>query len=340
MLNCQVQVPGKVMIGGEYAVLNGGAALAATVDAHMQISIEPTNDDLVEIHSDLWPKPFAQKRRDITDVHTRDPLVDAVAQGLTLFDLPGMKVSISSQLNPAFGIGSSSALRLGVLLGMQKIAAHLQSNQQRSTEDCLRLSYELQKQAQGLASGYDALTQYCGGLVRSRPLAADTEWPGEVDSLRGGATALAGVVTVFVGGRGAPTSATTAPTMQWLQREQRMPALRAASEQMIDVLLQHLANASSWNELIQAVHQHRKLLSDGPHFPRVLAAKLSSIDGFDTTWTFKPTGAGGEDAMLVFAQPEILSTVVIPAMQTFGWQPASFKFCETGTYCQMEAVNS
>lgn len=333
---CDVSVPGKVMLSGEYSVLAGGQALSATVDAQMLVRVCSHDEATIEVASDLWAERWLQHRDSAgSDAKANDPLIKTIMKGLDQYQLPGTKVAIKSDLKLEYGIGSSSAMRLGVLYGMSML-----SDLDETGSDCpafMQISYDLQREHQQRASGYDLITQYCGGLVLSRPLSSEQAWPGEVASLRGAATALHDFVSIYVGTTGTPTGPAMRETLGWIDQQSLMPRLDEAAERLSQAILDHLQNneTSSWNELLQATVNHRSLLADSPTFPRHLSLKLRDIPGCDHTWTYKTTGAGGEDALLIFSETPEVQASLEAEMKKLGWQLAPFRFCETGLTAQL-----
>ena len=100
------------MLAGEYAVLKGGHSLAASLTSGMTVDIEwdPTAASW-EIHSDIWSAP-----KYVNDDHTpqTDMLCRAVQFAAKKTGMHGGKVSVLSKIAIEHGIGSSSALRLGI----------------------------------------------------------------------------------------------------------------------------------------------------------------------------------------------------------------------------------
>ncbi len=71
--------------------------------------------------------------------------------------------------------------------------------------------------------------------------------------------------------------------------------------------------------LVRAVAAHRQLFTGAPHFPQALAVALSEVDGCDLTWSFKTTGAGGEDALLLVGlEADLRAPAAV--LKTLGWR--------------------
>ena len=69
MTGWRIKVPGKIMLAGEYSVLHGGKALAATIDAYLTATI--TDSQQAVLNSNLWSKSktFAH----LGELDQRDP---------------------------------------------------------------------------------------------------------------------------------------------------------------------------------------------------------------------------------------------------------------------------
>ena len=62
---------------------------------------------------------------------------------------------------------------------------------------------------------------------------------------------------------------------------------------------------------------------------------LESLDGFESDWTFKTTGAGGEDAILLFGKKHIIDAVV-ERVEALGWRLFDGSFSELGAHLVIE----
>ncbi len=312
------------MLAGEYSVLKGGRALASTISSGLIAEIELSNcTSDFEIASDLWPEPTRVSVASEQDIH--DPLTECVRDfARDLGIRSGGTVKIRSQLNISHGLGSSSAMRLAVADAMQKASGQHQVDSWQVPE----LAYRSQLKRQGRASGYDIATQWLGGSVLFKR--SDLQpWPGTVRQIPGLSDALNRWVHPLVGGAGAPTTAQLASTSQWLDQTDGWSALLDASESLIDELIQLTVSSDELPaNLINAVKNHRKIFENAPNFPRRLFDELRRLSQFDQTWTAKTTGAGGEDAILIFAAPEQMELVELAAGE-LGWQKLSGFFTDS-----------
>ena len=364
------RVPGKIMLSGEYAVLFGGRALAGSINQFLTVDLvapgfedESTKEVHVTISSDLWEKPVSLHSLLVPDDLAADPLVDAVTSSVQRFAVTHrpVKVSVHSDLDVSHGVGSSSALRLGVAAATwfyakgqgDECAAAAMSQPKALTPnsrewDMVRFAYRLQKRSQKRASGYDFATQFLGGLVEMSPTsrpkahllatanpqlddeeAAIRAWPGNVASLDDGLPGvyekLSESLLILVGGDGAPTAQQMKDVLTTLDTEEKIQALLGVSESLHDAWLDWFRNKpGSWEHLLAAIGEQRRFFETSRNFPGQFAEAIGALPGMDEVWSYKTTGAGGEDAIIVMAPP-ILHSDILTAVSKAGWRRAAFR---------------
>ena len=316
------------MLAGEYAVLRGGHSLAVTIDIGMTVKLawNPTAASWT-IHSNLWESPKV-----VDDDHTpqKDILCRAVQFAAKKTGLHGGTISIRSTLDIKHGLGSSSALRLGVcgaFFALQQAEKH--GAAQSIPRESLNAAWQLQSEAQGLASGYDVVTQFVGGLVEFNFDYSDNKWvPHWFKHHR---DRLETFVHVFVGGKGAPTTQTVQTTASWLDFGSRMEKFLDVSETLVDAfnLCIQQPNTTSLKTLIATCATSRSQFVGSPHFPANIAAHLGAIAGLDKKWTWKTTGAGGEDAILLIGEQHEISEAA-GRLTDLGWSRLNAKFSDLG----------
>jgi len=324
-------IPGKIMLCGEYAVLSGGRALASTVSYNMRAVLEAKeNAGAAEwtLHSDLWDEPRTIHTESDFDAAAQsfEPFEQVVRQGASKCDrsLSG-SVTVQSDLDPRLGMGSSSALRLGVLSTMSMLGG--------STFDCwtvARQAHELQRVCQGRSSGYDSATQLLGGLVQFQ-CTDEQHWPGNVSKLSGATEVLNRFVRICAGGSGSVTGAAVGSVSSWLSSRNLWGELANASEQLVNAFLELVQSPSESrvDHLLQCIKAHRKLFSSSPNFPHAIFSQLSQHEGFDETWTAKTTGAGGEDSILIVGTESGLKQAE-NAISAVNWHVLPARFIESG----------
>lgn len=320
------------MLAGEYAVLRGGHALAVTVDRTMIIDVrhEPNAKSWV-IKSNIWDAP-----REVVDFKTpqSDPLCRAVQAAAKRNGLYGGSVEIQSNIEIADGIGSSSALRLGICSAFHLIKNDRDPLRQSGVAmDCIKQAWALQTENQGMASGYDIATQYAGGLVEFTYQYDDNVWTPKW--FKHDLETLKDYVHVFVGGNGAPTSSTLQTTASWLDSGVRFDRLIDTSENLVDAFLNAIRwpSVANYRRMIMCTAAQRGIFAAGPHFPLSVAEVLATLPGIDTKWSWKTTGAGGEDAILLIGSNSLI-VLAEEALATLGWRRLNASFISSGIHIE------
>jgi diphosphomevalonate decarboxylase len=326
-MTVRARVPGKLMLAGEYAVLGGGQALAVAMNRYLTVTAtRGAPESGIVIASPLWQEPLR-----ITATTAVPPVAQPFATAATLlaarYGLADVQLTADGGLDVSHGMGSSSALRLGTALALARLAGH-----PTSENEAARAAYDLQKNDQGVASGYDVITQQYGGIVACSPCAPGVTWPGSVRPLpQDGLERLAARLAVFVGGRGAPTGPVARDTVHWLSTHGHTETLSSLSESMVRALVGALAtdHADAWHLAYAAIGAHRRLFEHAPHAPRLVHEALCGLPGLDVTSAYKTTGAGGEDAILVFGD-DAAHAAAEAALTGIGWHHLRCGFSSRG----------
>lgn len=293
-----VSIPAKIMLSGEYAVLKGSPALATTLPLFLDLTLTKTDSAQpgVLVQSDLWATPKLFDFAEIATGSSKDVLADAMAKTLARYPAwqnESIELNIRSDFPPSYGFGSSSAIRLGLNLAFEAFQrktkwlpgpAYLQAAQE---------AYADQVAFQGQASGYDIFTQATGGLCRfqRRP---EATWPGTSECLS--RDVFPESLWAYVGGAGADTKTTLQSTSAWLSETKKWDELVAWQDQLTKSYLHEPKK-----NLVTAMRDVRLFFQQGPNALPNLETELARISGADTTWSWKATGAGGEDALLCYA---------------------------------------
>ncbi len=321
------------MLCGEYYVLVRGArALAFALDTYLEVYVryDTAVRESLTLHSDLWDAP-----RQIDAATARDDmLVSTVCELMPPGKHKVEEIRVTSQLDPQFGFGSSSALRLALTLiaflqqrGGSLIVPHAKRWQLAGQ------AFALQKESQGLASGYDVATQFVGGIVEYRSCGG--EWPYFLDvmpmrpfedeDLLGH---LSEVVHIFIGGRGADTTTVMRATKDWIDSQGHLPMVMN-TDQLQSAFSATLRDLGKLHTLIEAMAQWRAWFSASPHFPTHIDAALRTVSGRDSLWSWKTSGAGGEDALIVVGYEQDI-TAIPSHLAKLGWQRFDYRVAERG----------
>lgn len=338
------------MLAGEYAVLKGGHALACTVGTTLNLSYVPTSQadalswrDQHEwtVDSDLWSETKHVSMRS-GDQH-KDPVCRDVSAAARYFQVLSGHVKIDSKINIQHGIGSSSAIRLGLAWCINRLhgknakalvsGATAHSSFDPTAEwssETLKLAYRLQLAQQAVASGYDIVTQYVGGLTEFSFDGTGVQWKPKY--FRHPVREIDRWCHIFVSDVGAPTAQTINQQLPFLEGSSaRFERFYDLSENLVDALLHHhrFLSRESFRLVSSINRSHRVFFESMMDFPHEVSKQLSSLPGYDQNWTWKTTGAGGRDAILVFAPKETLPKITY-ALGEVGWSPPPYGFTELG----------
>lgn len=326
MPKIKASIPGKIMLAGEYAVLSGHRALAMSVGRYLDVTVEK-GDSTYTVSSSIWPGEIYDLDQAPEDLKV-SPLFQTASWARAQMNLPAFHLDVKSAIRIEDGIGSSSALRLGMLLALAAFARHCEGENPldlNSKEQwaLAKTAWQLQLTSQKKASGYDIATQLMGGLTSMKPQLSATKWPGIMSS-KEGSDQLAGEasrwIVVMRGGKGAPTTDVMGRTLAWLDHHELHASLANHSEMAVDAFMEFFQSdmQKGFNELVYAVQNLRKVFESSPDFPVTVDKALKSLAGIDNHWTYKTTGAGGEDALLIIGHPDYLRAPV-EALERLGW---------------------
>jgi len=325
-----VRVPGKILLAGEYAVLDGHPALSMAVDRYLTVTLTASDAHGWILESDLWPEARILNQTSAEDMAS-EPLLQVADFAQHHFALPHIRCQIQSDLDIRFGLGSSTALRLGVLLAATALQQDSSTLSQSEILEAAALCFHMQRVQQSFASGYDVLTQALGGVMLWTP--DYRNWPGT--SLKTlDPKPLAQYLNIFVGGKGAPTKKVGCSVRQALADAMLQKSFYEASNQVIQSWLQ------VWQEglaalpgLCRDIAAQRRIFANLPYFPEHLFHGLATLPGFDQTWTAKTTGAGGEDAILLIGTGE-QTKLAAERLAQEGWYqlPAQPTTCGASLY--------
>jgi phosphomevalonate kinase len=288
----RVSAPGKMMIAGEYAVLEGAEAVVAAVDRRAFVTLAPAGS--AESGTGSLPREMLATRR----------VVEA-----RFGALPGVlghdARALAAQSGMKLGLGSSAALAAataGVL--MRAHGCNLDDRQTRALALDLALEGHRANAPQG--SGADVAAAMLGGFVRFRRLGDGVEthalaWPAELHTVvvwpRPDPDALPTRTEHFVGK--VKELAASEPTTH----RACMSALAAESERFVSALM-----AAEIGEIIECFHDFGDAMGK-----LGTAAGVGIIDerlerlrthARECGGAAKPSGAGGGDVALALFSSE------------------------------------
>ncbi len=321
----RVSAPGKLMLAGEYVVVERGvAALAVAVDRRMHVEIVP------EARRTWLVTSPALGLRD-APLKSVPVLAEVVARIPNI--PPGGRITISSELGEGPnkpGLGGSAALCAAAFMGLWKASG-------ATGQPDLELAIAAHRAAQGgRGSGYDVATALQGGVALFHParpgIAARVErlkWPVGLHA------------AVFRTGRGADTAEQLARMQTWRDEDDEsyeacIEPLAAETEAFISAFLGNdigriLDTASQVQEELATMDRIGELgiLAGGQ------AQLLGAIE--DAGAIARTSGAGGGDcAWALSDDPECLERVT-RACAEYGFQQLSVELGGHGTRVGDEA---
>jgi len=297
--------PGKLVLLGEYAVLEGAPALALAVDRRARATLAPATDDAWEIVSPTFGVE-ARLRMDGAGAAWSDAAPDALAWVATLLGqfhpgahLPPCRVELDSDAfhvehagKPAkLGLGSSAALAVALLGALHAIA----QKPAPTLDECVRTHRAIQH---GHGSGIDIAASFSGGLLRYQLDGnATRSVPARLpEGLRW---------RCVYSGRPASTRAMLATVAGWRERDPAafahcMHELATISSRGIDALAANDAAA-----FLSCLHDYATSLA---RFGEAAGADIASREhraiaaiAADCGCVYKSCGAGGGDIGVTFA---------------------------------------
>ncbi|MEZ4741887.1 MAG: hypothetical protein R3B45_05480 [Bdellovibrionota bacterium] len=348
------------MLAGEYSVLFGGKTLSSTVSGKIHIEARTKSDTQMDIpqcwriDSDLWREEAYLNSADTETAFDFCPLKQSTMFARDFYQVQQGEVKVRSELDTSYGMGTSSAIRLGVIAGIKALSSSKNQksdktkstaypdNRKPNTKDwtVAHQALTLQRKGQTLASGYDIATQLIGGLVQLsflNPASYEPYYCSEEPTTPQSYEGLNELVHVYVGGSGAPTTKTVKETITWIDTKKIAEQIVSSSNTLISDFIESFNRPSYENQsrLYQAIYRNRQLFYHSPHFPRKIADTLRSVNGCDHTWSFKTTGAGGEDAILLIGKKSSI-TLAHEKMLQLGWKPMPYQFSHDGINIAVE----
>ncbi|MEO1703806.1 MAG: mevalonate kinase, partial [Pseudomonadota bacterium] len=102
--------PGSIMVTGEHAVVHGHAALVAAIDQRAHVTVTERSGTGIEIHSAL-----GNLTAPLSELRAEGPLRFVVACLLAIEPSDGLRIQITSDIDPTLGLGSSAAVTIAAL---------------------------------------------------------------------------------------------------------------------------------------------------------------------------------------------------------------------------------
>jgi phosphomevalonate kinase len=185
-LSLRIRVPGKLILLGEYAVLEGADALVASVDRYVIVDISENRDNICQIFSDLTKVPLIFSLRKNGTCHLDEnqsvqtisamrfifAMIDGICRHIYKLGFPiypfALKVD-SSQFyyedkQVKLGLGSSAALTVALTVAITKYLG-IDNKLFLNKYDLFRFAHDVHFSAQGKrGSGIDIAASVYGGI--------------------------------------------------------------------------------------------------------------------------------------------------------------------------------
>jgi len=302
MIDIKASAPGKVIVAGEYAVLDGAPAICMAVNRRAHVSIVSSSGN----HHTVAASGFAEKVasfESISDSAGEYPLLAAVWEELQIETPDFLNIVLNSSgfsdaESGKIGIGSSAALTVALTAALDRLAGE--------SRDIRSMAMAAHRRLQGAAgSGADIACSLAGGTIEYRMgenVNANLGWPAGLS------------YALLWSGVPADTGA-------------QLNKLDGAEAQVSRTALGNSANAvaQAWksNDAAQVVNNLREYTAalrcfdvdynlgifDAGH--AVLADKAESLEV-----VYKPCGAGGGDlGIAISSDPSELAAFVDTARQ-------------------------
>ena len=324
-----VSAPGKVMLFGEYAVLDGHEALLVAVDRYIETRFEPSDGLSIDA------APFGTYPS--TTEHDRLPFVEAVLREFAprdcRFKIRARGFEVNGQ---KLGLGSSAASTVSFIgAAMSAMGRPLDHS------EVFRIAQNSHHSVQGLGSGADIATSVYGGAIRyawRKDAHAGAEHCVETEVGTGHITQIGtGLESILTVWTGRPASTRALVTAMHIHRQSSdyvdfMARLGAAA----------VEGAGAWQSA-----QRRQLIDVMSSCADLLK---SMTRRFDTAiWTpahdmieeivgqrgaIKPTGAGGGDLAWVLGTTQADDDLLESELKAAGYPCYRFMVSPHGVHLQ------
>ncbi|MGI9221381.1 MAG: mevalonate kinase family protein [Woeseiaceae bacterium] len=307
--------PGKVIVAGEYAVLDGAPAICMAVNRHARISISPSDDSQ---HHVTAPGYLATSRDfvSISEVADELPLLAAVWQSLPAFSAGFLKIDLDSSefrdsSGSKIGLGSSAAVA---------VASTAALSQYTSAETDIRdTAMSAHREFQGgSGSGADIACSHAGGVIEYRMQFGDCpelSWPADLH------------YALLWSGQSADTATQLDKLAATESSASRMALAEAAS-----------VVASAWRvgdaeEISAMLAQYTDTLRrfDVDHRLGIFDAGHAELaDTVADQVVYKPCGAGGGDLGIAVSTRESALKEFVAVAQSRQFEPLGLELESTG----------
>ena len=347
-MRIEATAPAKLVLLGEYAVLEGAPALVAAVNREVRVTLEPSPDRVWHIRTDLgggrhgtlevtadpalvpdWMRPVATVLGRLSRTAGRTPA-----------DLRPQRVSIESAAlfvdagGTKLGLGSSAAVITALSAAVHALLATEGPSPEHELAHDLAAHREL---AAGHGSGVDVAASRIGGILAYQLL----DGVPHVESVVLPAGLVFGVIWT---GTSTSTSHFVARVQAWKAREpeayaEQIARMRRLSERAVGACRD--GDAHLFLGLVRAYREAMGELGEASGVP-ILSEAHAAINHFaeNEGAAYKPSGAGGGDVGVLFARSERALVQAARMAERAGYRLLSLDIQPEGVTVRSEEIPS
>lgn len=149
--------PGKLMLLGEHAVLDGNLAIVSAINCRVKATVHHLDEPKLIINSELGDIEY--NLNDIPESPAL-PFVTEVVRELIPHLTCGVQITIASQINPSYGLGSSAATCAAACAALMKLC-----NLNTEAINIFQTAKCALQRAQTTGSGADLAASVFGGSI-------------------------------------------------------------------------------------------------------------------------------------------------------------------------------
>ncbi len=170
----KARAPGKVTLFGEHAIVYGYPAIVCSISKYVYVTAKPRDDRRVVIHANDVsirgvsvvltsdggrPEVIANKEESLRAVAYILKAIEVVSEYLSKY--VGADISVRSEMPVGAGLGTSAAVSVATVAAYSTLCGS-----RLSREEIARLSWEVERRVQGIASPMDTSASTYGGFLR------------------------------------------------------------------------------------------------------------------------------------------------------------------------------
>ncbi len=155
------EVPLKLTIFGEHAVVYGQPAIAMTISETMTVKIR-NNDKMIVKSNSLSIRGIKVDLNDFRlESEETNKILSYVIGALNYFkEKKNALIEIESPVEPSVGLGTSAAVIVGIVAAYSRFLGY-----EFTKEEIAKISHDIELSIQGIGSRMDTYTESIGGLI-------------------------------------------------------------------------------------------------------------------------------------------------------------------------------